>query len=77
MALITAFRRTSKNRHSVHGKVECMTSAFTSAGKVYLQLDTGGSPTRKLKGKTSQTIQLDAAGARQLVTILRATFALS
>lgn len=43
-------------------------------GTRILQLDTYGSPGRVIPGKTSQSLQFDAAGARQLKRLLERTF---
>ena len=74
MALIRTFDKVSRNRYTVHGEVGCEVSAFVANGKTYLQFDTGGSRTRKLKGKTSQSIQADEDSAAAMLALLRATF---
>jgi hypothetical protein len=71
MALVTEFEKVSKERYSVHGPVECSYMIFTApGGKRYLQLDTYGSRERQIKGKISQSIQLDAAAATELKRII-------
>lgn len=42
-----------------------------------VQVDTCGSPDRKLRGKTSQTLQFDAHSARQLFDILKRAYGFS
>jgi hypothetical protein len=51
----------------VHEEVECAYSVFSdSRGKKYLQLETFGSPSRKLAGKVSQSVQFDEASLQEL-----------
>ena len=74
MALVKRFKKVSRNRYTVHGEVDCAVSAFVVNGKTYLQLDTAGSKSRMLKGKTSQSLQFDRDSAEQLVFLIRNTF---
>lgn len=76
MALLRLFQKTTRERYLVHGPVDCTVVTFVANGRTYLQLDTHGSESRKIRGKTSQSIQLDAAGATHLVALLRKTFSL-
>jgi hypothetical protein len=43
---------------------------------VYLRLTTFGSDDRRMKGKSSQSFQLSADAAHQLVAIIESTFGL-
>jgi hypothetical protein len=70
MALVRGFVEKAKERQTVHDEVECSYSIFSSGGKRYLQLETFGSPTRKLKGKTSQSVQFDETSLRELKRII-------
>lgn len=71
MALVRKLSRGKKERHSVHEEVECMYSVFSDKQHYrYLQLDTFGKPTRKLKGKTSQAIQFDEKTLRELRRVI-------
>ena len=70
MALVREFVEKAKERQTVHDEVECRYSIFSSGGKRYLQLETFGSPTRKLKGKTSQSVQFDETSLRELQRII-------
>jgi hypothetical protein len=73
MALVRALYEAKKERQSVHGEVECAYSVFTDKhGRRYLQLETFGSPMRKLTGKTSQSMQFDEASLRDLKRIIDA-----
>lgn len=74
MALIRRFDRVTRDSQRVHGETECLWSSFSVSGQRVVQLDTTGSSTRKIRGKVSQAIQLDAEGARQLVAILTREF---
>ena len=74
MALVRGFVHAPKDENRVHGEVECGYLCFTAHGETYLQLDTYGSKHRKIPGKVSQSLQLDADGARELMGILRRTF---
>ena len=74
MALVREFVHAPKDENRVHEEVECGYLSFTARGETYLQLDTYGSKHRKLTGKVSQSIQIDAAAARELMGLLRKTF---
>lgn len=75
MALIAEFNKTTKERQSVHGTVECEYSVFQDgSGKTYLQLETFGSKERQIPGKVSQSIQLNETAAAQLKRIIDQTF---
>jgi hypothetical protein len=74
MALIKQFVPTQKSNAGVHAPVECGYAFFEADGTGYLQLDTYGSTDRKFPGKVSQSIQLDAEGARALQRVLRRFF---
>ncbi len=70
MALVKRMERTSINRQSVHGEVECTYTTFEMNRKKYLQIDTYGSPTREFPGKKSQSLQFDEDSLRQLKNII-------
>lgn len=74
MALVTQIKPVQKERCSVHGAVECSSVVFSKGGNRYLQLETYGSPTRKLKGKVSQSIQFNEASAKQLQRLIHRAF---
>lgn len=74
MALIREIHQIHKERNNVHAPVECSYCVFRSDGKTYLQLDTYGSADRKLRGKVSQSIQLDETSARQLKRLIEEAF---
>lgn len=74
MALVRRFQAAKKDSQRVHGPVECGYSVFESHGVTYVQLDTYGSEHRDIHGKISQSVQLDRAGAQNLMGILREAF---
>ena len=74
MALIAEFTKLQKERNQVHGVVECGYTVFEEGGSRYLQLDTYGSQERQIRGKTSQSIQLNAASAAELRALIEKTF---
>ena len=74
MALVRKFEKATLEKHKVHGEVDGTYTTFQcGGGKHYFQIDTYGSPERKLKGK-SQKIQLDVGAARKLISLLKAEF---
>jgi hypothetical protein len=74
MALIDSFVPRSTEHQSVHRPVECGWRFFTVEGETVLQLDTYGTDEREFRGKVSQSIQVDRAGARALVAIIDQAF---
>lgn len=74
MALIKDFQSVSSDAQRLHGPVTCGYRAFTADGRRILQLDTYGSTERKILDKISQSIQLDADSARELLKIIEESF---
>lgn len=75
MALVKKLDKITMDRNFVHDPVECTYTVFTeSDGEKYLQIDTYGSKTRKLKGKKSQSIQFNVDSLRKLAEIIREIF---
>ena len=71
MALIKKLEHRHLDRHSLHGETEAKYSVHEAdGGRKVLQIDTYGSKTRKIPGKTSQTIQFGPEGIKQLKAIL-------
>ncbi len=65
MALIARFEQRPLNPQRVHGDVLCGYNAAQIGQRRILQLETYGSPDRKVPGKISQSIQLDeTSGSR-------------
>ncbi|WP_225627897.1 hypothetical protein [Streptomyces werraensis] len=74
MALINEFEPANSDVQRIHGPVTCGYRAFTVDGRRILQLDTYGSAERAILNKISQSVQLDAEGARTLLGIITETF---
>ncbi|MFF9483375.1 hypothetical protein [Streptomyces sp. NPDC014676] len=74
MALITEFQQVPSDSQRIHGPVTCGYRAFTVEGHRILQLDTYGSTDRAIPNKISQSVQLDAEGARTLIDIITEAF---
>ncbi len=74
MALIREFEEVKRERHAVHGPVDCGYTSFEVSGERYLQLDTYGSSDRAIPGKTSQSIQLDERSAARLKELIERVF---
>lgn len=71
MALVKKLGKITMDRNLVHEQVECTYTVFTdSDGYRYLQIDTYGSKTRKLKGKKSQSLQFDRESMKKLSEII-------
>jgi hypothetical protein len=70
VALIRRFEERALSIRGIHDSVECG-YAFASFGdSPILQLETYGSPERKLTGKPSQVVQFDADAAAELIPLL-------
>ncbi|SEC33596.1 hypothetical protein SAMN04490356_3761 [Streptomyces melanosporofaciens] len=74
MARIEAFHGINGDVQRLHGPVVCGYRSFAVDGRVIVQIDTYGSPERKIPNKVSQSIQLDVKGARELIGILQEVF---
>ncbi|GGZ43805.1 hypothetical protein ACFC5H_29050 [Streptomyces rochei] len=74
MALIEKFQSVSSDTQRVHGPVTCGYRTFTVEGRRILQLDTYGSTERLIPDKISQSIQLDAESARELLKLITDSF---
>ena len=71
MALIKKLERLEKQRNHVHEEVGCTYTIFTDPmGNKILQLDTYGSVNREIRGKVSQSIQLDKRSAAELLKLI-------
>lgn len=58
----------------LHGVVDCGVRVINLAEGRFVQLETYGSRSRELTGQVSQTIQIDAKAARELIQILVSAF---
>ena len=75
MALVRALKEGRKDKQGVHEETECSYTIFSDdQGNRFLQLDTYGSPGRKLTGKVSQTLQFDVQAASHLKRLIEETF---
>jgi hypothetical protein len=70
MALITKFKKINIGRNAKHSNVDCTYTFIDDEGKRYLQLDTYGSSSRKLKGKKSQSLRFSPEAIKQLKKII-------
>jgi hypothetical protein len=78
MALIKAnsAERLMKSRNNIHKEVHWTYTDFKVNGKKYFQIDTYGSNDREMKGKTSQSFQIDKEAAKLLIDVLKREFEL-
>ena len=74
MARIGAFIKGHMQRMTLHDEIEATYYLHDIDGRKLFQLNSAGRKTRELPGKTSQSIQLDEQGAKELVAILRRHF---
>ena len=74
MALVERFEERPLTPSKLHGRVLCGYRATDVNGLRILQLETYGSPDRKIPDKVSQSLQLDESGARELKRILERSF---
>lgn len=69
-----SFIRQNKYRNYVHDVVEATFCSYEINGKKYFQIDTLGKDDRDIKGKVSQTIQIDEVMALYIINLLRKEF---
>jgi hypothetical protein len=74
MALIKRFEERPLEPKRVHGPVVCGYRAVQIGTEQILQMETYGSENRVSGEKVSQSIQVDEAGARELMKILQRSF---
>jgi len=74
MALVRSFEKLDGERFQLHEEVEAKYAVFERDGQGFVQINTYGRSTRELRGKLSQSIQLDRRGAEKLAQILRQAF---
>ena len=67
---IESIRKITKQRNSVHEKVDSTYTVFEEDGKKYVQFDTYGRIGCENPEKLSQTFQLDRESARYIVKLL-------
>lgn len=78
MAFVKRLKHQIKERNSVHSEVVATYSVFDvpDHGR-FFQIDTFGSSDRQIPGKTSQSLQIDQAGAEMLIALLKSEFKLT
>lgn len=74
VAFVGKFFKVSISNGHRHSECECGWSITHRDDSRVLQLDTYGSPDRKLAQKQSQSLQVDEEGARELLRILLIAF---
>lgn len=74
MALIKSFTEKQPERDSKHTEAEATWYVAGDGDSRFLQIDTYGSSSREFAGKVSQSIRLDARGARQLRALIDRAF---
>jgi len=71
MALIKKLQPIDMDLNRVHEPVDCTYTTFTDeTGSKYLQVDTYGSSSRKIKGKKSQSLQFDEKSLIELKGVI-------
>jgi hypothetical protein len=71
MALIRKLEPMTMDSNRVHEPVDCTYTTFTDeTGSKYLQIDTYGSSSRKIKGKKSQSLQFNEKSLKELKGII-------
>jgi 5-methylcytosine-specific restriction protein B len=74
MARVTSWFTTTSSSRRHPTEVECGYQVVQAGGERLLQLSTYGSDERQSEKKVSQTLQLDAAAAEKLRSILDEVF---
>ena len=73
---VKKIRREDKYRNTIHEEVESTYTIFEKNGIKYFQIDTYGKSGRKLKGQSSQVLQLDESSVHELVCLLSEKFSI-
>lgn len=75
MALVKHLSQRSLERDAPHQEVDCTyTIVSDEQGQRYLQVDTYGSNSRKIRGKKSQSIRFSAQAVAQIKEIISGNF---
>jgi len=74
MARVRSFDRSNQNVRRHPTEVDCEYALIDDGDGRLLHLSTFGSDARRSKPKSSQSIQLDAARARELIHIIKEAF---
>ncbi|QVY62602.1 hypothetical protein [Cytobacillus gottheilii] len=73
MALVSKIDEISRSA-SIHDEVEASYNVVRNNGEIYVQVNTYGSPERKIKGKVSQSIQFSSEVIMDLYEIINKDF---
>jgi hypothetical protein len=76
MALVSRFEEGRLQRFTLHDEISATYYLHELDGRKLFQMNTMGRDTRDVPGKVSQSIQLDKAGAQELIAILSRHFGL-
>lgn len=71
---IDHFSKVTKDRSHIHEPADATFSIIYEGDRKLFQIDTYGSADRKVKGKASQSIQMDKEVAQKIVEILKTEF---
>lgn len=71
---VKKIKREDKYRNTIHEEVESTYTIFEKNGVKYFQIDTYGKSERKLKGQSSQVLQLDEVSVYDLIKLLSEKF---
>lgn len=76
MALLTEknLKKLEKTRNTIHQQVQATYTVFEKNEERLFQIDTYGSPNRKMPEKISQSIQFDKKMAKYLIQLLSKEF---
>ncbi len=71
---VKKMERENKYRNTVQEEVEATYTVFAKDGHKYFQIDTYGKSARKLKGRSSQILQIDENSVKELIELLSKEF---
>lgn len=74
MALIASFRRLNRTTGGFKTTVHCGWAVVSNGSERLLHLETYGSETRQIPDKVSQSLQLNAEGAKELRRLIDEAF---
>jgi hypothetical protein len=74
MAVVRKLEQLTLEKGSAHTEVQCTYSIVNEKEERFLQIDTYGSPTRKIPGKKSQSIRFAPEAIKQLKVLLQQHF---
>jgi len=71
---IMSLQKIEKERNTIHEIVSATYTVFEKDNNKYLQIDTYGKESRAIRGKISQSFQIDEEVARRLIVLLLKEF---